>query len=164
MMIRFTPRIRPMIWAPFTIFSGVSSMRRWSAVRQGSHSTPSRMIVSILTFGGGESFTNVGNVAPPIPTMPASPTRAFNAAGSASCQFSNGGSGSAALSSPSLSITTAGSVAPAGPRHVVTSFTVPLVGLWTAAETNPPGSPRSWPRNTWSPFWTTIFAGAPICC
>jgi len=77
----FTPRILMRIFRPSMISRGLSSMRRWSEVRYGSHSAPFRMTTSMGFSLGGESFTNVGNVAPPMPTMPASWTIFFSSAG-----------------------------------------------------------------------------------
>ncbi len=45
-------------------------MRRWSAVRYGSHSAPFSRIVSIGRAGLRLSLMNVGKVAPPCPTRP----------------------------------------------------------------------------------------------
>ena len=59
------------ICIPITISSARSSIIRWSAVRYGSHSTPLIISTSALLPGGGVSFTWVGKVAPPIPTIPA---------------------------------------------------------------------------------------------
>ena len=56
---------------PTSTSSAFSSIRRWSAVRYGSHSTALMMTHSGLNCGGGMSFTWVGKQAPPIPTMPA---------------------------------------------------------------------------------------------
>ena len=131
MKMFFTPRIRAAMATPSRIMRGLSSMRRWSAVRHGSHSTPLMIRVSMDLPGGMESFTGVGKAAPPMPTMPASATRWRRMAGSAFLQSARGGIGSAALSSPSASMTTQGSWVPAGPRHMPRLFTLPEVGEWT---------------------------------
>ena len=57
---------------PNTTSSGCSTINLWSAVKYGSHSAPFSIITSIFESGGGDNFTCVGNVAPPIPTIPAS--------------------------------------------------------------------------------------------
>ena len=51
-----------------------SSISLWSAVRKGSHSAPLITIFSIFFPPEGVSFTDVGKVAPPRPTMPHSRT------------------------------------------------------------------------------------------
>ena len=110
-----------------------------------------------------ESFTGVGNAAPPMPTMPASPTRLRMASGSALRQSGMGVSGSAGASSPSASMTTHGSWVPAGPRQKSSALTFPEVGEWMFEETKLAAWPMSCPRLTVSPAFTTGVAGAPMC-
>ena len=67
-----TPKVFINILTPTINSSPRSSIRRWSAVRYGSHSTPLIIRYSQVSPRGIESLTCVGNVAPPIPTMPIS--------------------------------------------------------------------------------------------
>ncbi len=61
-------------------------------------------------------------------------------------------------------ITIASHTAPVARVVFLISFTTPLTGEWTDAETNDAGWAMSCPFSTLSPLLTTGWAGAPICC
>ena len=99
-----------------------------------------------------------------MPLIPASATLAISSLLSLFFQSAIPVRPSIHLSSPSGSISIAGTVDPAAVAATTIAFTVPDVGACTAAEMNPAASPICWPRRTVSPFLTVGVAGAPRCC
>ena len=104
--------------------------------------------------GGTESFTCVGNVAPPMPTMPASLILAMISCAEKEQTFTSASERSmpSAQSSPSRLTT------------ISTAVTVPEIGEWMFADMKLPASAMSWPVSTRSPLATLATAGAPMCC
>ena len=148
---------------PNTTSSGISTINLWSAVKYGSHSAPLSIITSMFESGGGDNFTCVGNVAPPIPTIPASCMIFMISFGS---RLSNSPCGLTLSSSSSLksfSITIHCPIPP-GTSCIFISITLPETDECTLADTKPPAWPIICPFLTSSPFSTIGFAGAPICC
>ena len=85
--------------------------------------------MSIGLSGGGDSFTCVGNVAPPMPQIPPFKTRSLIASASAARQSHSTFAPSAhASSSPSRSIRTLGTVCPSGWIAVPRRVTAPETG------------------------------------
>ena len=122
-------------------------------MRYGSHSAPLRISTSTGFFGA--SLTNAGNVAPPMPTMPASLTAASSSSLLIACQLRPIGRPSAHASSPSLSMT----IAPFS-----NFLTLPETDAWMSAWRNASVVAIFWPRFTISPIFTHGLHGAPMCC
>ena len=75
MRARPVPSIFIVMRMPSMISAGCVCMSMSSTVRYGSHSAPLITRVSMTFPGGGDNLTEVGNAAPPRPTIPASLTR-----------------------------------------------------------------------------------------
>ena len=114
-----------------------------------------------LSFGG-ESFTCVGNAAPPRPTMPASRMAPSSPAGSSTSP--TGASDGSHSSRPSFPITTDATRRPPATTHGCMPLTLPETGACTAALTYPSGAPTFCPMYTRSPAFTSGLHGAPTCC
>ena len=114
---------------------------------------------------GGDSFTRVGNVAPPRPTMPLSPTALTISAGvRASASSAVSGAGSVSCASVSGVMIIASCHCPWGVWTWSSFLTVPVTGECTGAPTNPPASAIICPRCTVSPALTSGLEGAPMAC
>ena len=74
MSTRAAPTSRAMIAPPSITSHGCSAIERASEVRWGSHSAP--FTIKVSTPRASASLRQVGNAAPPSPTIPASRTRA----------------------------------------------------------------------------------------
>ena len=158
----FAPTIFAARRRPSSTASASSSITRWSALKNGSHSAPLRMTVSMGLSLGGESLTWVGNVAPPMPTTPAARMAASNWAGSSA--FSTGAMDASHSSRPSFSMMTEDTRRPPAIKRGWMALTLPETGAWTAALTKPSASPIFCPRHTRSPGLTSGLQGAPACC
>ncbi len=111
------------------------------------------------------SFTAEGKVAPPKPTMPASPTRRQTSSG-ARAKGSAAMSRSAQRSSPSTSSTSVGSGSPdgCGAGYSPSARTRPEVGACSGAEILPWPAASNCPLSTRWPTPTTGMAISPTCC
>ena len=148
---------------PNTTSSGFSTINLWSAVKYGSHSAPFNITTSALLSGGGDTFTWLGNVAPPIPTIPASFMIPTISSLLKSSNWPFGWTLSCNSSLKSFSITTHWAEPP-GTSCCSIAITLPDTEEWTLHETKPCCSPIFCPNFTSSPTSTIGLAGAPICC
>ena len=116
--------------------------------------------------GGTESFTCVGNVAPPMPTMPASLILAMISCAEKEQTFTSASERSmpSAQSSPSRLMVIIIWRRPWPLTTISTAVTVPEIGEWMFADMKLPASAMSWPVSTRSPLATLATAGAPMCC
>ncbi len=110
-----------------------------------------------------EIFTWVGKVAPPMPTMPASFTRAEICSGVRASGSLAGTQSGQGVSLKSFSITTLMTGTPEKWMRFSTADTVPETLAWTGAETKAGASPTFCPTVTWSPTDTQGVQGAPMC-
>ena len=106
----------------------------------------------------------VGNMAPPMPVMPASRMRAIMASGSLSCSGVSGCMSSQGVSWKSFSITTDTTMSPSMCLLGSTATTLPDTEAWTGAEIGASLAPMSCPIFTVSPTLTVGWLGAPMCC
>ena len=143
MMTLSTPNIFARKQQPPMISCGRSSMVRSSPVMYGSHSAPLMMTVSTWPMPP-EILTWVGNVAPPMPTIPA-----FLTISIISSTLRRSGSAGATTSSlisswKSLSMMTDMMLPPIEYGRGSTATTVPDTDAWIGAP-RPLKSPIFWP-------------------
>ena len=120
------------------------------------------MIESIISAFFGESFTLVGNPAPPIPTMPASSIIfIISSLESSSGLPENIGAASSYI--PSFSTIMESTIPPVATSLFSIALTVPDTEECMLADINPPFSAIFCPTRTLSPALTSGLAIAPIC-